>query len=105
MDDGSSDLTWDIITSYKDSRINVFRQANAGAYVARNNLIMHANCRYLAFIDSDDTWASDKLEKQLAIHDLGYKFVCSDAKINAQNSLLGSSTFGKLNGLMKNVFS
>lgn len=105
MDDGSSDRTWDIMTSYKDSRINVFRQPNAGAYVARNNLIMHANCRYLAFIDSDDTWVPDKLEKQLAIHDLGYQFVCSDARICAQNSSFDSTTFGKLNDLTKNVFS
>ena len=105
MDDGSSDATWDIMTSYNDSRINVFRQSNSGAYVARNNLIMHANCRYLAFIDSDDIWRSDKLEKQLAIHDLGYEFVCSDSRISTQNSSFNSATFGKLNKLTKNVFT
>lgn len=105
MDDGSTDLSLDIITSYDDSRIEVFRQSNSGAYVARNNLIKHANCHYLAFIDSDDTWASDKLEKQLYIHDLGYQFVCSDAKIHAQNSSFDLTTFGKLNGLTKNIFS
>ena len=105
MDDGSSDDTWDIITSYDDSRISLFRQSNSGAYVARNNLIIHANCRYLAFIDSDDTWTSDKLEKQLVIHDSGYQFVCSDSRIHAQDPSLNSNTFGKLNDLTKNVFN
>ena len=105
MDDGSSDNTWDIITSYNDNRIDVFRQPNSGAYVARNNLIKHANCSFLAFIDSDDTWKPDKLEKQLAIHDLGYQFVCSDSRIHSQNSSFDSTTFGKLNSLKKNIFS
>ena len=105
MDDGSSDHTWRIITSYNDSRINTFQQSNAGAYVARNNLIAHADCQYLAFIDSDDTWVADKLEKQLATHNLGYDFVCSDAKIYAKNSVFHSTTFGKLNGLTGGTFS
>ena len=105
MDDGCVDRTREIITSYDDNRISFFQQSNAGAYVARNNLIARVNCQYLAFIDSDDTWASDKLEKQLAIHDLGYQFVCSDARIHAQNSSFDSTTFGKLNDLTKNVFS
>lgn len=105
MDDGSSDLTWEIINSYDDSRINVFRQSNAGAYVARNNLIAQANCHYLAFIDSDDTWISDKLEKQLSLHEMGHQFVCSDARICARDSSFDSTTFGKLNGLTKNIFS
>ena len=105
MDDGCVDRTREIITSYDDNRISFFQQSNAGAYVARNNLIARVNCQYLAFIDSDDTWESDKLEKQLAIHDLGYQFVCSDARIHAHNSSFDSTTFGKLNDLTKNVFS
>ena len=105
MDDGSSDRTWEIITSCHDSRIEVFSQSNAGAYVARNNLIARANCQYLAFIDSDDTWMPNKLEEQLSIHRLGYEFVCTNAKINASNSRFGSVSFGRLNNLTGNIFS
>ena len=47
MDDGSTDKTWELLSSYGDDRVDLFSQENAGAYVARNNLIQHASCRCL----------------------------------------------------------
>lgn len=67
-DDQSQDNTYAIIKSVaeEDPRIKVFRlDTNSGAAVARNNSISHANGRYIAFLDSDDMWLPDKLEKQL----------------------------------------
>lgn len=67
-DDCSSDNTFEIITglSEQDARIRVFRnEVNSGAAVSRNNSLRHAKGEFIAFIDSDDVWAPDKLDKQL----------------------------------------
>lgn len=68
-DDCSTDNTQNLVKSISedDPRIKLFNlPENSGAAVARNNSIMHAAGRYIAFLDSDDLWAEDKLEKQLA---------------------------------------
>ena len=105
LDDGSTDKTWDMLKSYTDKRIIAWQQPNAGAYVARNNLIENVNCKFLAFIDADDTWSPTKLEKQLEVHNAGYGFVCCDAVIVSPQSSLHKATFGKINGLTGNAYS
>lgn len=68
-DDCSTDNTWNIISAYadKDSRIKIFKlEQNSGAGVARNNSIKEAMGRFIAFLDSDDLWYPEKLEKQVA---------------------------------------
>lgn len=68
-DDCSTDNTFDIIESYqeKDSRIKGFKNNfNSGAAVTRNNSIGKASGEFIAFLDSDDLWLPDKLEKQIA---------------------------------------
>lgn len=69
-DDNSDDnLTLDILRSYalKDNRVKVFyHKQNDGAGAARNNSIYQALGQYIAFCDSDDRWAPDKLDKQVA---------------------------------------
>ena len=67
-DDKSTDKSIDIINRYvrTDSRIQLFiNQENEGAGNARNNSIKHAKGRFIAFLDSDDIWLPDKLEKQI----------------------------------------
>ena len=69
VDDFSSDNTRDIIRKYsnQDIRIRyVFLQKNTGVSNARNQGILNANGRYLAFLDSDDLWMPEKLELQLS---------------------------------------
>lgn len=50
----------------QDTRIRVIRQPNGGMGKARNAAIGLARGEFLAFIDADDLWSPDKLEKQLA---------------------------------------
>lgn len=69
-DDKSDDeQTLCILKEYekRDSRVRVFYlKQNGGAGMARNNSIKHAEGQYIAFCDSDDRWAPDKLEKQIS---------------------------------------
>lgn len=65
INDGSQDLTLEVISSIKDNRIQIYSYPNAGLAVSRNRGISHATSDYIAFIDADDLWTSDKLESQL----------------------------------------
>ncbi len=68
VDDCSTDNSCEIIQSFidSDSRIKLIKQdQNAGAAAARNTGIEHAKGQFIAFLDSDDYWHPEKLEKQL----------------------------------------
>jgi teichuronic acid biosynthesis glycosyltransferase TuaG len=68
VDDVSPDNSNDIVEEYckKDSRIKLIKlEENIGPAVARNKAIEEANGRYIAFLDSDDLWIPEKLEKQI----------------------------------------
>ena len=69
VDDCSKDTTREILKEYAelDPRIKpIFLEENSGAAVARNTALKAAQGDYVAFLDSDDLWVLDKLEKQLA---------------------------------------
>lgn len=65
IDDGSPDNLVEIVTRFAntDSRIHLIRQKNSGVSVARNTGIKKAKGEYISFLDSDDYWAPDFLEK------------------------------------------
>jgi glycosyltransferase involved in cell wall biosynthesis len=65
INDGSTDSTLDIISSFKDLRIQFFSYPNAGLAATRNRGIALASGEYISFIDADDLWTPDKLEFQL----------------------------------------
>lgn len=70
VDDCSPDNSARIIHEImdKDERIRYFKlEKNSGAAVARNRAITESRGRYIAFLDSDDMWESNKLEKELAL--------------------------------------
>jgi glycosyltransferase involved in cell wall biosynthesis len=67
VDDGSTDGTPETVAALGDPRVKILRHAaNRGAQAARNTGIRAAIGQYVAFLDSDDTWMRDKLERQLA---------------------------------------
>lgn len=100
VDDGSPDGADDILeslfrqrTEYA-GRLSFYRQANQGASVARNTGASHARGAYLAFLDSDDLWLPEKLERQLfALAQLGPDCgACfTDARLTNKNGLDASS--------------
>ena len=63
VDDGSTDDTIGVLRSYGD-RIIAIEQQNAGASVARNNGIAASTGEWIAFLDADDEWLPDKLQRQ-----------------------------------------
>lgn len=65
-DDGSRDNTRDVVMGFSDQRIRYFFAENRGVAVARNQAISDAKGEYLAFLDSDDEWMSEKLSVQMA---------------------------------------
>ncbi len=69
VDDGSTDNTEEIVKDFqnKDERIKYIYQNNQGASGARNTGIKNAKGKYIAFLDSDDEWLPEKLEKQIQL--------------------------------------
>ena len=65
VDDGSTDGTFEILTSYQDPRIRVHRQENRGRVGARNKALELSQGKYVILQDADDWSAADRLEKQL----------------------------------------
>jgi len=80
VDDCSNDNSRDIISELtaKDERLkSIFLEENVGAAEARNVAIKQARGKYIAFLDSDDIWVVNKLEKQIAFmndNDIAFSF-------------------------------
>jgi len=68
VDDGSTDNTREILQPYLN-RIQYSYQQNSERSAARNNALSHASGGYIAFLDSDDLWAPEKLARQVAVLD------------------------------------
>lgn len=101
-DDCSSDNTISILNeiSKSDPRVKVFQsEFNSGAATSRNNSISHASGEFIAFIDSDDLWKPDKLEKQLEFmgSDINFSFTAYeliDAKGKSLNKYIDKNQTG-----------
>lgn len=64
VDDGSTDKTKETILSLSDPRVRFFSQENKGIAKTRNRLLKEAKGDYVTFLDSDDIYLSDKVEKE-----------------------------------------
>ena len=77
VDDCSKDNTDEVIKPYlNDARIKYLENdRNSGAAVSRNYALREAKGKWIAFLDSDDLWMPEKLEKQIAFMEKnGYHF-------------------------------
>jgi glycosyltransferase involved in cell wall biosynthesis len=90
MDDCSTDDTISKVSEMKDKdkRIHLYQNiCNAGAAVSRNNALCEAKGKWIAFLDSDDIWEPEKLERQIkfmeendyAFSYTGYQEIDSDS--------------------------
>jgi glycosyltransferase involved in cell wall biosynthesis len=69
VDDGSTDRSYEIVQAIKDKRIRLIQQKNAGPSSARNRAIREARGKFITFLDADDSWMPEKLERHYEIHD------------------------------------
>ena len=99
MDDCSLDDTIKLVSGLraKDERIKLFQNhVNSGAAVSRNNALREAKGRWIAFLDSDDIWEPEKLEKQIKfMEENGYAFSYTGyQEIDSDGNLTGVSVSG-----------
>jgi len=93
VDDCSTDHTDEVIKPYlQDERIKYLKnEKNSGAAVSRNYALREAKGKWIAFLDSDDLWEPDKLQKQISfMEENGYHFSYTNYKeINENSEPLG----------------
>lgn len=92
VDDCSTDNTAEIVDRYikLDSRIRFYKlKENSGAAVVRNTALEKAEGRFIAFLDSDDLWDKEKLEKQINfMKSNNYGFSFSSYRLMKENGEL-----------------
>ena len=97
IDDGSTDRTSEIAKSFaaQDDRIKYIKlENNCGASTARNTAMDIAGGKYLAFLDSDDTWFPKKLAVQVSFME---KTTCiSQAQVTQKSTSAGQISGGRL---------
>lgn len=98
VDDCSTDNTDEVVKNYlTDKRINYLKnEQNSGAAVSRNRALREAKGQWIAFLDSDDLWMPEKLEKQICfMKEKGYFFSYTDyEEINAEGNRTGTFVTG-----------
>ncbi len=83
IDDCSTDRTLEIAAGFRDSRIRILRnEKNSGAALSRNRGLREARGKWIAFLDAEDWWHPEKLERQLKfMRETGAVFSCTDYRI------------------------
>lgn len=102
VDDGCVDNTLNIVKTFSDPRIRLIQQTNRGLSGARNTGIDAARGIYVALLDADDYWASDKLTKHIQHLSENPKVgvsYCPSLFVNEGGALLGVGQFPKLKNI------
>lgn len=98
VDDCSTDNTDDVVNQYlADERIRYIKNdTNSGAAVSRNRALREAKGKWIAFLDSDDLWEPEKLQKQISfMRDNGYHFSYTNyIEIDEESKVNGKSVTG-----------
>jgi len=76
-DDKSTDHTREVVRSFKDKRIKyIMNENNMGPSATRNSAILASKGEYIAFLDDDDEWIPEKLQKQVELLDKSPPNIC-----------------------------
>lgn len=98
VDDCSSDNTDQIVKPLiSDERIKYIKnEKNSGAAISRNRALQEAKGKWIAFLDSDDLWMPEKLEKQVIfMEENGYHFSYTNyAEIDTEDKRNGITVTG-----------
>lgn len=103
-DDGSIDNTLQIIESYEDSRIKIFRNSFKNLILNFEYALKQAKGEYIFLSDQDDVWLPNKVNvcKEYLYN---YDIVVSNCKIVDQNLQVISNSFFEVNNSKKGLFS
>ncbi|MCX8044072.1 MAG: glycosyltransferase [Desulfobacterota bacterium] len=106
IDDGSTDNTKEVIGKYGRDIIYVY-QENRGIAGARNTGFLHCSGKYIAFLDSDDYWLPQKLERQIALFEQHPEYgmvACQCASIDAQGHFRKKNRPGRSGWILEALF-
>lgn len=109
VDNYSSDNTESVVKSYNDKRIRYFKNQNNGLIgISRNYGIQKSRGEYVSFLDDDDLWLPEKLEKQVGLLDANKELglVYSDCYvIDSNGNLLKNTYFHSVKPFSGNIFN
>lgn len=108
IDDGSTDGTGELLQKHYGDRIRYAFQENKGRSEARNHGIRLAQGEYIAFLDSDDVWESEKVARQVAFMDQNPEYGLSHtftSVISASGDPLPADTFTRLRNHSRGIQS
>ncbi len=99
-DNLSNDKTDSIINSYNDKRIKYYLSSkHEKLYKARNLAIDKCRGDVITFLDCDDLWFADKIEKQIKKFKTGHKFIYGKyVQINSKGDLISRPKFKFFSG-------
>lgn len=107
IDDGSTDHTREVVESYGE-KVHYFYQENQGIAGARNAGIKRSSGEYIAFLDSDDYWLPEKLERQMALFgehpEYGMVASCC-ASVRLDGRFRGKNRPGKSGWILRDLFN
>lgn len=98
VDDGSTDDSLEIISRYQKDGVKVVRQQNRGVGAARNAGVKNSSGELVAFLDADDMWLPQKIERQLErlLSDPEFGFIsCGMREFDATGSTIRVYDEGK----------
>jgi glycosyltransferase involved in cell wall biosynthesis len=96
IDDGSTDNTGSVVSSFADDRIKYYKRPHTGRLSAMKNFaIDKAKGEFLAFMDSDDLWTPGKLKKQLQLlkENPGLGFSLTDITVFRGDAIIKEFTY------------
>jgi glycosyltransferase involved in cell wall biosynthesis len=76
VNDGSTDNTSEVLNKYSDKQISVITTTNQGVSAARNTGLDNASGDVIAFLDADDRWFPDMLDRQIKLIETDPEIVC-----------------------------